>query len=452
VEFSVTDHPRFSQSPDTLRDLASRVLELAKQAGASAAEVEVSEGYGQSVTVRLGEVETIEHNRDKDMGVTVYFGARRGNASSSDFSSPALADTVRAACTIARQTAEDPFAGLADAHRLASAGATAADLFHPWDLGVEEACELARACEAAALAVDPRIRNSEGSGLSTHASHFVYANSNGFLGGYPSTHHSLGCTVIIGEGDSMQRDYWYSSARSRDALEPGEQIGRTAGERTLRRAGARRLSTRKVPVLFEAPVAAGLFGSFVAAISGGSLYRKSSFLPDSVGQQVFADHVQLLEDPFLPQGMGSAPFDNEGVATRARHVLRDGVVQGYFLGSYSARKLGLETTGNAGGSHNLLVSDTGQDFAQLLREMGEGLLVTDMLGHGVNPVTGDYSRGAAGFWVEGGEIAYPVEEITIAGNLRQMYLAIRAIGADRLTRGSRTCGSILVDGMTVAGE
>lgn len=443
---------RFSQSPETLRELAARVLELASRAGASAAEVDVSEGYGQNVTVRLGEIETIEHNRDKDIAVTVYFGQRRGHASTSDFSDAALADTVRAACTIARQTAEDPCAGLADPQRLAAPDVPDPGLFHPWDLGVEEAAELARRCEAAAFAVDPRIRNSEGAGLSTHAGRFVYANSHGFIGGFPTSHHSLGCTVIIGEGDNMQRDYWYSSARAESGLEPCEQVGRTAGERTVRRANARRLATRKVPVLFEAPVAAGLFGSFVAAVSGGSLYRKSSFLPDSAGTQVFAPHVQLIEDPALPLGMGSTPFDSEGVATARRAVVADGVVQGYFLGSYSARKLGLQTTGNAGGSHNLLVSDTGQDFAGLLREMGSGLLVTDMLGHGVNPVTGDYSRGAAGFWVEDGQLAYPVQEITIAGNLKEMFRAIRAIGTDRLVRGSRTCGSILVDGMTVAGE
>ncbi len=452
MEFSVTEPVRFSQSPDQLRDLAARVLDLSRQAGATAAEVDVSEGHGQSVTVRLGEIETIEHNRDKDIAVTVYFGARRGHASTSDFSDRALTDTVRAACTIARQTAEDPFAGLADPARLAPVALPDPGLFHPWDIAVEDAAELARRCEATALAVDPRIRNSEGAGLSTHASQFVYANSHGFMGGYPSTHHSLGCTVIIGEGEHMQRDYWYTSARSEATMEDCEQVGRIAGERTARRAGARRLGTRKVPVLFEAPIAAGLFGSFVAAVSGGSLYRKSSFLPDCAGTQVFAPHVQLIEDPFVPLGMGSTPFDNEGVATRRRAVVQDGVVQGYFLGSYSARKLGLETTGNAGGSHNLLMSDTGQDFAGLLREMGTGLLVTDMLGHGVNPVTGDYSRGAAGFWVEDGQLAYPVEEITIAGNLKDMYLAIRAIGNDRLVRGSRTCGSILVDGMTLAGE
>ncbi len=443
---------RFSHTQDALRSLASQVLDLARAAGATAVEVDVSEGYGQNVTVRLGELETIEHNRDKDIGVTVYFGARRGTASTSDFSPEALRDTVQAACTIARQTAEDPFAGLADPALLAGPDIADPDLFRPWDISVEEAAELALRCEAAALAVDPRIRNSEGASLSNHASQFVYANSHGFMGGYPSSHHSLGCTVIVGEGDSMQRDYWYTSARGADGMEPAEQVGRMAGERTVRRIGTRRLATGRMPVLFEAPIAAGLFGSFVNAVSGGSLYRKSSFLPDSAGTQVFAPHVTLHESPFVPLGFGSSPFDNEGVATRARDVVKAGVVQGYFLGSYSARKLGLQSTGNAGGAHNLSVSDTGQDFAGLLREMKDGLLVTDMLGHGINPVTGDYSRGAAGFRVEGGEIAYPVEEITIAGNLKNMFREIRAIGTDRLVRGSRICGSILVDGMTVAGE
>ncbi len=443
---------RFSQSQAALRALATQVLELARAAGATAAEVDVSEGYGQNVTVRLGEIETIEHNRDKDIGVTVYFGARRGNASTSDFSAQALRDTVQAACTIARQTAEDPFAGLADPLLLAGPDIADPGLFLPWDISVEDAVALARTCEAAALAVDQRIRNSEGASLSNHASQFAYANSNGFMGGYASTHHSLGCTVIVGEGDQMQRDYWYTSARGENGLEAAEAVGRTAGLRTVRRVGARRIATCKVPVLYEAPIASGLFGSFINAVSGSSLYRKSSFLPDSVGQQVFAPHVTLHEDPAVPLGFGSSPFDNEGVATRARDVVRDGVVQGYFLGSYSARKLGLQSTGNAGGAHNLSVSDTGQDFAGLLREMGRGLLVTDMLGHGINPVTGDYSRGAAGFWVENGEIAYPVEEITIAGNLKQMFRDIRAIGTDRLVRGARVCGSILVDGMTIAGE
>ncbi len=443
---------RFSQTPEHLRNLAAQVLDIAKRQGATAVEVEVSEGFGQNVTIRLGETETIEHNRDKDMGLTVYFGERRGNASTSDFSASAIEDTVRAACTIARQTADDPFAGLADPARLAGPVIVDPGLFHPWDVSVEEACEIALACEAAAMAVDPRIKNSEGSAFSNHASQFVYANSNGFMGGYATTHYSLGCTVIAGEGEGMQRDYWYTSARNREGMESFEHVGKTAGERTVRRLDARRLSTRKVPVLFEAPISGGLFGSFVSAISGGSLYRKSSFLQDSLGQEVFASHVGIYEDPFIPLGMGSSPFDNEGVATRARDVVKEGKVQGYFLGSYSARKLGMETTGNAGGAHNLRITDTGHDFKALLREMGSGLLVTDMLGHGVNGVTGDYSRGAAGFWVENGEIAWPVQEITIAGNLKSMFKEIRAIGNDRLPRGSRLVGSVLVDGMTVAGE
>jgi PmbA protein len=448
----VSEPVRFSQTPEHLRNLAAQVLEIAKRQGATAVEVEVSEGFGQNVTIRLGEIETIEHNRDKDMGLTVYFGERRGNASTSDFSVSAIEDTVRAACTIARQTAEDSFAGLADPSRLAGPIIADPGLFHPWDVSVEEACEIALACEAAAMAVDPRIKNSEGSAFSNHASQFVYANSNGFIGGYATTHYSLGCTVIAGEGDGMQRDYWYTSARNREGMESLEHVGKTAGERTVRRLDARRLSTRKVPVLFEAPVSGGLFGSFVSAISGGSLYRKSSFLQDSLGQEVFAPHIGIYEDPFIPLGMGSSPFDNEGVATRARDVVKEGKVQGYFLGSYSARKLGMETTGNAGGAHNLRITDTGHDFKALLREMGSGLLVTDMLGHGVNGVTGDYSRGAAGFWVENGEIAWPVQEITIAGNLKSMFKEIRAIGNDRLPRGSRLVGSVLVDGMTVAGE
>ena len=443
---------RFSQTPEHLRNLAAQVLDIAKRQGATAVEVEVSEGFGQNITIRLGETETIEHNRDKDMGLTVYFGERRGNASTSDFSASAIEDTVRAACTIARQTADDPFAGLADPARLAGPVIVDPGLFHPWDVSVEEACEIALACEAAAMAVDPRIKNSEGSAFSNHASQFVYANSNGFMGGYATTHYSLGCTVIAGEGEGMQRDYWYTSARNREGMESFEHVGKTAGERTVRRLDARRLSTRKVPVLFEAPISGGLFGSFVSAISGGSLYRKSSFLQDSLGQEVFASHVGIYEDPFIPLGMGSSPFDNEGVATRARDVVKEGKVQGYFLGSYSARKLGMETTGNAGGAHNLRITDTGHDFKALLREMGSGLLVTDMLGHGVNGVTGDYSRGAAGFWVENGEIAWPVQEITIAGNLKSMFKEIRAIGNDRLPRGSRLVGSVLVDGMTVAGE
>jgi len=401
--------------------------------------------------VRHGEVETIEHNRDKGVGVTVYLGQRRGHASTSDFSADALARTVDKALSIARYTAEDACAGLADADLLA-VSPPELDLYHPWGVDVEEAKELARACEAAALGADARIANSEGASLSSQASHFVYANSLDFCAGYPSSRQSLSCAVIAEEGDSMQRDYWYTTARAATDLDDPLAVGRRAGERAARRLNGRRLSTRQCPVLFEAPIATGLIASFVSAVSGGHLYRKSSFLLDSLGTRVFPDFFQLLERPFLPRGLSSSPFDSEGVATRDRDVVRDGVLQGYFLGSYSARKLGLRSTGNAGGNHNLIVPPTGEDFAGLLKKMDTGLLVTELLGHGLNMVTGDYSRGAAGFWVENGEIVHPVEEVTVAGNLRDMFLGIVALGTDVETRGSRRVGSILVERMTVAGD
>ncbi len=441
----------FSYSHETLRELAARVLDLARQGGASAAETEVSEGGGLSVGVRRGEVETIEHNRDKGVGVTVYLGQRRGHASTSDFSADALARTVDKALSIARFTAEDACAGLADADLLA-VSPPELDLYHPWGVGVEQARELARACEAAALEADPRITNSEGASLSSQASHFVYANSLGFCAGYPSSRQSLSCAVIAEEGDSMQRDYWYTTARAASDLDDPLAVGRRAGERAARRLNGRRLSTRQCPVLFEAPIATGLIASFVSAVSGGHLYRKSSFLLDSLGTRLFPEFFQLLERPFLPRGLSSAPFDSEGVATRDRDVVKDGVLQGYFLGSYSARKLGLKSTGNAGGNHNLIVPPTGEDFAGLLKKMDTGLLVTELLGHGLNMVTGDYSRGAAGFWVENGEIVHPVEEVTVAGNLRDMFLGIIALGTDVETRGSRRVGSILIERMTVAGD
>jgi len=326
------------------------------------------------------------------------------------------------------------------------------DLFHPWNLPVEEAIEMARACEAAALSVDPRITNSEGATLSTQQSHFIYANSLGFMGGYPGSRQSAMCSVIGGEGDDMQRDDWYTMARAAEDLEPVETVGRMAGERCARRLGARKIETMEVPILYEAPVASSLLGHFVGAVSGGSLYRKSSFLLDSIGQQVFSSLAQIRDVPDIRRGLASSPFDDEGVATKRREIVKDGVLQGYFLGSYSARKLGLRSTGNAGGNHNLSLSSTGEDFAALLKKMGRGLLVTELLGMGVNQVTGDYSRGAAGFWVENGEIAYPVQEITIAGNLKDMFKGIVAVGTDVLLRGSRQCGSILVDRMTVAGS
>lgn len=442
---------RFSYTESHLRDLAAQVLDLANAAGATAAEVEVSEGFGQSVNVRKGEVETIEFNKDKGIGVTMYLGQRRGHASTSDFSPDALGRTVAKALAIARYTSEDDCAGLADADLLAR-DIPDLDLHHPWDITVEAATELARECEAAALAVDTRISNSEGAGVSVQESQFVYANTRGFMGGYPTSRHSVSCAVIAEDAGGMQRDYWYTTARAAADMDPVAAVGRRAGERTVRRLNGRKLGTRQCPVLFEAPVATGLVASFVSAVSGGHLYRKSSFLLDSLGKQVFPDFFQLQERPFIVKGLASSPFDSEGVATRDRDVVKDGVVEGYFLSSYSARKLGMKSTGNAGGNHNLIVPSTGASFDALLQKMGNGLLVTELLGHGLNMVTGDYSRGVAGFWVEDGQIAYPVEEITVAGNLKDMLLGILAVGTDIEVRGSRQVGSILIDRMTVAGN
>jgi len=442
---------RFSLTLDQLKHMAQEVLRAAKAAGASAAEVEISTGFGQNISVRLDEVETIEYNRDKGMSVTVYFGERRGHASSSDLSPQALQDTVEKACSIARYTAQDPFCGLAEPALLAKT-VPDLDLYHPWDISVDEAIALARQCEAAALDTDARLTNSEGASVSVHESLFVYANSHGFCEGYPTSRHGISCSVIAEDGDAMQRDYWYHSARAPSDLESAESVGRKAGERTIRRLNPRPITTRQVPVLFEASIASGLISHFISAISGSSLYRKSSFLLDSLGQPVFSANVSISERPHLPKGLASSAFDNEGVATTDRELVTDGVLQGYVLSSYSARKLGMTTTGNAGGSHNLIVKSGDQDFAGLVKTLHRGLVVTELLGHGINLVTGDYSRGAAGFWVENGEIQHPVEEITIAGNLRDMFHGIAAIGNDVLIQGSRQCGSILVEQMTVAGE
>jgi PmbA protein len=434
-----------------LERIAQAVLDAAKGGGATAAETEVSQGIGQSVTVRKEAVETISYNRDKGISVTVYVGQRRGNASTADFADDAIRATVDKALAIARYTAEDPAAGLADPARLAKSWPDL-DLYHPWALSVEQAVELGLTTEAAALAVDPRITNSEGATVARSESEFVYANSLGFAGGYRTSRHHIDCSVIGEQDGAMQRDYWYSAARAPGDLAAPRDVGRIAGERTARRLGSRQLRTVECPVLFEAPEAADLVGYFVQAVSGGSLYRKSSFLLDSIGKQVFAPHVRIREEPHLLRARGSAPFDSEGVATAPRDVVRDGVVQGYFLGSYSARKLGMQSTANGGGSHNLVLSHGDDDLPALLARMGRGLLVTEQLGQGVNPVTGDFSRGAAGFWVEDGAIAYPVEEITIAGNLRDMFKGIVAVGRDVDRRGSRHTGSILVDRMTVAGN
>jgi PmbA protein len=447
--------PGFTCDRAELESLARAVLERAKRAGASGCDCDVSEAHGLTVTVRKGKPDTIEHNRDRSLGVSVYFGdrpkAHRGHASTSDLSRAALEQTVDAAAAIARHTAEDDCAGLPDAELLAR-DVPDLDLFHPWNLAAEDAVEIARRCEAAAFAVSKKIRNSEGASVSLQHSQFVLANSLGFMGGYPSSRHWISCAVIAEEKGLMQRDDWYSTSRVPSQLADPERLGRYAGERTAARLGARKISTRQAPVLFEAPVAIQFIGHLASAVSGGSLYRKTTFLVDSLGKQVLSPKVRIEERPHEPRGMSSGAFDEEGVATRKRIIVRDGVLEGYFLGSYSARKLGMQTTGNAGGHHNLVVRPGKQDFRGLLREMGTGLLVTELLGHGVNLVTGDYSRGAAGYWVEGGEIRYPVEEITIAGNLRDMFKGVAAVGADVLVRNGRSTGSILIDNMTIAGD
>ena len=441
----------FSYTADQLRELATTALAYAKTRGATSAEVEVSEGFGQTVTVRRGEVETIEYNRDKGLGVTVYVGQQRGHASSSDFSAQALRDSVDAALSIARFTAPDDCSGLADEDLLAR-DIPDLHLWYPWDLPVERAIELAKVAEDSGFAADKRITNSEGATVSTQESQFIYGNSLGFLGGYPNSRHGIWCSLIAGKGDAMQRDDWYETARDPNDVAAPEAVGRRAGERAARRVGARKISTIQAPVLFEAPIASGLMGHFVSAVSGGSLYRKSSFLVDSLGKQIFSPNVQISDIPDTPKGLASSPFDEEGVATQRRDIVKDGVLQGYFLSSYSARKLGLRSTGNAGGNHNLIMKDTGEDFDTLLKKLHRGLLVTELMGQGVNQVTGDYSRGAAGYWVENGQIAYPVQEITIAGNLKDMFRSVIAVGNDVSRRSSRQCGSVLIEKMTIAGD
>jgi PmbA protein len=436
-----------------LQQVVSSALAQARAAGASAADADASVQQGLTVTVRMGEVDTIEHHRDRGMAVTVYFGYRKGSASTADLRPEAVSQTVAKACTIARYTASDDCAGLAAAEGMAQVFPDL-DLDHPWEIDAEQAVELARECEAAGLAVDERLTNSEGASLATHRGVRVYGNTHGFLAGCPSTSHSLSCALLAQSGTDMQRDYWYSVARHQAELQPGPELGRRAAERALARLGAQRLGTRRAAVLFSPQMARGLYGHFISAIRGASQYRRASFLLDAAGEQVFPSFLQMQERPYLPRALASGAYDAEGVATRDRELVHDGVVDGYVLGSYSARKLGLKTTGNAGGVHNLLVGApaASTDFAGLLRQMGSGLYVTEMMGQGVNGVTGDYSRGASGFWVESGAIAYPVHEITIAGNLREMYRGIVALGTDVDTQGATRCGSVLVEGMTIAGE
>jgi PmbA protein len=436
-----------------LEDTASLALEEARRQGASQAEADVSVSQGLSVSVRLGEVDTVEYQRDRGLAVTVYFGKRKGSASTADLAAAAVRETVEKACAIARYTAEDPYAGLIEPEALAR-NIPDLDLDHPWELTPERAIELARECEAAGLAVDARIGNSEGGSVNSQRSTGVYGNSLGFLAGYSSTSHSVSCAVIAQEGEDMQRDYWYTVSRDPAELEDATRIGRIAGERSLARLGAQRLTTRKAPVAFTPDLARGFFRHFVGAISGTSQYRKSSFLLDAAGQQIFPEFLSMQERPHIPKALASSPFDGEGAATHDRELVRDGVLDGYVLGSYSARRLGLKSTGNSGGVHNLIVTSSVPALApvEFLRRLGTGLLVTELMGQGVNGVTGDYSRGASGFWVENGAIAYPVQEITIAGNLRPMYLDIVALGDDVDGRGGIRTGSVLIGEMTIAGE
>ena len=445
-----TEHPH-EQDLDSLRELAALAIDTARRKGASASEAALSRSAGLDVNVRLGEVETIEHTRDISFGVTVYFGNSKGSASSTDFRAPAVRETVEAACRIARHTAQDEFSGLADPDRMA-VDPPDLDLFHPWAISAEDAISLALETETAARDHDARITNSDGASVSRHDGDFVYCNSHGFLEGYSSSRNSMSCVVIAEDSSGMQRGYWYSTGRDPARLEPAAQIGLTAARRTIRRLGARKLDTRNAPVLYEADIARGVIGHFVAAVRGANLYRKASFLVDRLGERVMADHLRIHEQPHLRGALASAAFDGEGVTTAPRDLVAGGVLQGYVLDSYSARKLGVSTTGNAGGVHNLTVDPGSKSFEALLAEMDTGLLVTELMGMGINIVTGDYSRGAVGFWVEGGAIAYPVEEITIAGNLADMFLGIREIGADVDARGSIRTGSLLVDRMTIAGN
>lgn len=434
--------------------IVQKALAKAKELGASDASAGVSESAGLVVGVRQGQVETIERTRDRSLGVTVYRGKARGSASTSDLSDKALAETVAAAWNIARYTAEDEAAGLPDPQDFAT-DFRDLQLYKPWDIDPSSATELALQAEEAALASSDKITNSEGAQVNTGSGRFVMANSAGFMGGYQYSQHGMSATVIAGKGDAMQRDYWYTANRYPERLQSPQQVGEIAAQRTVKRLNARKLPTGRYPVIYEAPLAIGLIGHLAQAISGGLLYRKSSFLLDSLGTELMPSHLTIHEDPFILGAMGSGTFDNEGVATTARDLLKDGILQGYLLSSYSARKLGMRTTGNAGGSHNLIMQSSltrpEDSLAVLLKKMDRGLLLTELIGRGVNYVTGDYSRGAFGYWVENGEIQYPVQEITIAGNLREMFQQIQAVGADQITRGAKTSGSVLIEQMAVAG-
>jgi len=439
------------QGKSDLIDLVRRVLDEAKLQGATQAEADIGTGAGLSVTVRMGEVEKIEHERDKGLSVTVYINKCKGSASSSDFSEQALNESITAACNIARNASQDQCAGLADAELMAQE-IPDLDLHHPWPITPEQAIEIAIECENHARKYDRRIYNSDGTTVNTYSGTHIYGNTHGFTNGWCWSSHTIDCTMIAEQSNSMQRDSWYSKARDYNDLQDIKDIGDESARRTVQRLGAKKLSTRRVPVIFEAPVASGLFSAFVTAISGGSLYRRASFLLDKLGEPIFAEHIHIHEQPHLKKALGSEPFDNDGVATRARDLVKEGILQSYVLSNYSARKLGMQTTGNAGGVHNLIIEPGEQDLNGLIKTMDTGLLITDMIGFGVNQVTGDYSRGVAGFWVENGDIQFPVEEITVAGNLLEMYKQIIATGKDVDYRGNILTGSILIENMMVGGE
>ncbi len=437
-------------APEALEHVIEQALATATRAGASAAEATASAALGLSASVRMGEVETLEHHRRRDLSITVFFGQRTGSASTTDFREAAVAEAVEAACRIARFTAEDPYSGLPERERLASTFPDL-DLYHPWALDAEGAIDLALACEGAARE-QPGITNSEGAGIDTHAGVIALGNTHGFLASERGSRHSIGCAVIGGEGDAMQRDFWHTVARAADDLEPAVDVGRRAAARTLARLGARQIATTECPVLFAPEMARSLIGHLVGAVRGSALYREASFLKDRLGEAIFPAFVRLHEQPHRPRALGSCAFDREGVATAARDLVRDGVLQGYVLDTYAARRLGMATTANAGGVHNLTLEPGEASFDELVARMERGLIVTEMMGQGVNTVTGDYSRGAAGYWVEDGAISHPVQEITVAGRLQDMYAGIVALGNDLDTRSSIRTPSILIDRMTIAGS
>lgn len=430
--------------------IAKDMLAHAKQKGASQAEVALHASTGLNVTVRLNEVETLEFNRDKAVGVTVYFGKQKGSASTTDISPTSLKSTIEAACDLAKLTEPDPYSGLADIHEMAKA-IPDLDLYHPWDLTVDNAVNLAKACERTALSLDKKISNSEGATLASSQGFHVYGNSHGFLGAYPTSRHSLSCMVIAQDAQGMERDYQYTVSRQKEMLAKAETVGLEAATRALKRLSAKKLPTQRVPVIFHSSIASSVIGHFLSAISGGRLFRKSSFLLDSLNKKHFPDNIQISERPHILGGIGSAPFDSDGVATNDKELVQNGVITSYILSAYSARKLNLPNTGNAGGTHNIFVASTQGDFDSMLKIMGRGLVVTELMGQGINLVTGDYSRGASGFWVEHGEIQFPVHEITIAGNLQNMFKQLIGVGSDIDKRGSIQSGSLLIEEMTLAG-